>query len=105
MNDSLMEHLLHEGESSSLDYKRDQYPFAGATDEEKGEPRRAELLRLHRRLLATCCEPDRHPARAGWQARIVDLIGHGVRPCVPQRTIELADGVEMVFSYIPPGSF
>jgi hypothetical protein len=30
MNDSLMEQLLHEGESSSLDYKRDQYPFAGA---------------------------------------------------------------------------
>jgi hypothetical protein len=37
MNDSLMEQLLHEGESSSLDYKRDQYPFAGATDEEKSE--------------------------------------------------------------------
>jgi hypothetical protein len=37
MNDSLMEQLLHEGESSSLDYKREQYPFAGATDEEKSE--------------------------------------------------------------------
>src|SRR5436190_1551537 len=37
MNDGLMEQLLHEGESSSLDYKRDQYPFAGATDEEKSE--------------------------------------------------------------------
>lgn len=37
MNDSLMEQLLHEGESSSLDYKRDQYLFAGATDEEKAE--------------------------------------------------------------------
>jgi hypothetical protein len=24
---------LHEGESSSLDYKRDQYAFAGATAE------------------------------------------------------------------------
>jgi hypothetical protein len=32
-----MEQLLHEGESSTLDYKRDQYPFAGATDEEKSE--------------------------------------------------------------------
>ena len=37
MNDGLMEQLLHEGESSSLDYKRDQYPFAGATDEDKSE--------------------------------------------------------------------
>jgi hypothetical protein len=32
-----MEQLLHEGESASLDYKRDQYPFAGAADEDKGE--------------------------------------------------------------------
>lgn len=37
MNDSLMEQLLQEGESSSLDYKRDQYPFPGATDEDKSE--------------------------------------------------------------------
>jgi hypothetical protein len=37
VNDGLMEQLLHEGESSSLDYKRDQYPFAGASDDEKGE--------------------------------------------------------------------
>ncbi len=37
MNDGLMEQLLHEGESSCLDYKRDQYPFEGATDGEKGE--------------------------------------------------------------------
>jgi uncharacterized protein (TIGR02996 family) len=26
--------------------------------EENDDPRRAELLRLHRRLLGTCCEPD-----------------------------------------------
>jgi hypothetical protein len=37
MNDSLMEQLLHEGESSSLDYKRNQYPFVGATDDDKSE--------------------------------------------------------------------
>lgn len=37
MNDGLMEQLLHEGESSALDYKRDQYPFVGATDEDKSE--------------------------------------------------------------------
>jgi uncharacterized protein (TIGR02996 family) len=73
--------------------------------EEHDDPRRAELLRLHRRLLATCCEPDEHPERAVWQARIGELLGLGVRPCVPQRTIELAVGVEMTFSFIPPGSF
>jgi Putative DNA-binding domain len=33
----LMEQLLHEGESSNLDYKRDQYLFGGATDNEKSE--------------------------------------------------------------------
>jgi hypothetical protein len=37
MTDALLEQLLHEGESSSLDYKRDQYPFAGATDDDKSE--------------------------------------------------------------------
>ncbi len=37
MTDEIMEQLLREGESSSLDYKRDQYPFAGATDDQKGE--------------------------------------------------------------------
>lgn len=37
MNDGLMEQLLHEGESSSLDYKRDQYPFVGASDDDKSE--------------------------------------------------------------------
>src|SRR3954466_6070338 len=72
---------------------------------EHGDPRRAELLRLHRRLLATCCEPELHPQRAGWQARIVELIGQGVRPCVPQRAVVLGEGVELVFTFIPPGSF
>lgn len=37
MNDAQLEELLHEEESSTLDFKRDQYPFAGATDEEKSE--------------------------------------------------------------------
>jgi len=34
---ALIENLLNEDESSSLDFKRDQYPFEGATDAEKGE--------------------------------------------------------------------
>ena len=34
MNDQLIEELLNEDESSSLDFKRDQYPFDKATDDE-----------------------------------------------------------------------
>src|SRR4051794_28329222 len=37
MDDILFEQLLHEGESTSLDYKRDQYPFVGANNTEKSE--------------------------------------------------------------------
>jgi uncharacterized protein (TIGR02996 family) len=73
--------------------------------DEYDDPRRAELLRLHRRLLATCCEPDEHPERAVWQGRIVELLGQGVQPCVPQKTVTLAEGVETRFSCIPPGIF
>ena len=73
--------------------------------EEYDDSRRAELLRLHRRLLGTCCEPERHPERAAWQGRVVALIGEGVRPCVPQRTLELPGGVSLVGSFVPPGEF
>jgi uncharacterized protein (TIGR02996 family) len=73
--------------------------------EEYDDPRRGELLRLHRRMLATCCEPDQHPERATWQARIVELIAEGVSPCVPQKTVLLPGDVEIRFSFIPPGSF
>lgn len=37
MNSTLMEELLNEDESSLLDFKRDQYPFEKATDEQKSE--------------------------------------------------------------------
>ncbi|MCE9560785.1 MAG: SUMF1/EgtB/PvdO family nonheme iron enzyme [Planctomycetes bacterium] len=73
--------------------------------EENDDPRRGELLRLHRKLLATCCEPEAHPERQAWQARVVELIGAGVKPCVPQRVVQLPGGVPMAFSFIPPGSF
>lgn len=73
--------------------------------EEHDDPRRAELLRLHRRLLATCCEPDEHPERAGWHVRVVALLTKGVRPCVPQKTLVLGSRVEMTFRFIPPGSY
>jgi hypothetical protein len=37
MNTALLEELLNEDESTSLDFKREQYPFRGATDEQKSE--------------------------------------------------------------------
>jgi uncharacterized protein (TIGR02996 family) len=73
--------------------------------DEYDDPRRGELLRLHRRLLATCCEPDAHSDRATWQSRIVELIAEGVRPCVPQETFLLPGGVPITVSFIPPGTF
>lgn len=73
--------------------------------DEFDDPRRAELLRLHRRMLATCCEPDAHSERAAWQGRMTELLVAGVRPCVPQETLTLPGGVPMTFSFIPPGAF
>jgi hypothetical protein len=37
MDSQLLETLLNEDESTTLDFKRDQYPFDGATDEQKSE--------------------------------------------------------------------
>ena len=37
MDASQLEALLNEDESTSLDFKRDQYPFDGATDDQKSE--------------------------------------------------------------------
>jgi uncharacterized protein (TIGR02996 family) len=74
-------------------------------EEHDADPRRSELLRLHRKLLATCCEPDAHPERADWQRRAVELLGAGVRPCVPQHTLTLPGGVPLVGSFVAPGSF
>jgi uncharacterized protein (TIGR02996 family) len=73
--------------------------------EDHDDSRRAELLRLHRRLLATCCEPDAHPERAAWQSRVAELLRDGVWPSVPRRTVALDEGEEMVFAWVPPGTF
>src|SRR5260221_682459 len=37
MNDALLESLLNEDEGATLDFKAQEYPFAGATDDQKGE--------------------------------------------------------------------
>ncbi len=79
--------------------------------QENDDVRRSELLRLHRKLLTTCCEldahpePDAHPERAGWQSRMVELLVAGVQPCVPRNTLLLPGGVPMAFAFVPPGSF
>ena len=87
--------------------------------EEFDDPRRAELLRLHRKMLGgggawwvvgggTDPVFSHHPPPStlhDLQARMVALLGEGVRPCVPQETITLPGGVGMSFSFIPPGSF
>src|SRR5262249_38150487 len=47
------------------------------------------------------------PERAGWQSRIVELLGQGVHPRVPRQTVFLGKRprVPMTFSWIPPGTF
>jgi uncharacterized protein (TIGR02996 family) len=73
--------------------------------EEHDRPHEAELLRLQTALESTCCQPDQHPERAAQQARLVELLAAGVRPCLPRRTVALAESVEMTFAWIPPGTF
>ncbi len=73
--------------------------------EEHDRPDEAELMRLHVALLATCCDPENHPDRERQQSRIVELLTAGVRPCMPQQTIALAEGVDMTFAWIAPGTF
>jgi uncharacterized protein (TIGR02996 family) len=55
----------------------DRWAVLGDWLEEYDDPRRAELLRLHRLLLATCCAPEKYPERAGWQARVFAGGGQG----------------------------
>jgi uncharacterized protein (TIGR02996 family) len=73
--------------------------------EDHGFPERAELVRVHRELLRTCTATRETKARKQLHARMMELMRSGVQPCLPQRTITLPGGVEMRFSFIPPGSF
>ncbi len=73
--------------------------------EEFDDPRRAELLRLHRRMLSTCTEPSAHPDREVWHSRMMELLRAGVSPCTPYYNFELPGGVPISFAFIPPGSF
>ncbi len=93
--------------ASIVEYGADPAPRLILADwlDEHNRSDEAELMRLHVSLLATCCAPDKHPERERQQARIVELLTAGVRPCVPRQTIALAKGVEMTFAWIPPGTF
>jgi uncharacterized protein (TIGR02996 family) len=65
--------------------------------EEHGEPLRAELLRLSRRLR----DVPEGPASLTAEKRVRKLIADGVTPCVP----EVVNSLGMRFALIPPGSF
>ncbi len=90
-----------------VEYGADPAPRLILADwlDEHDRPHEAELMRLHVALLATCCDPESHPERVRQQARIVELLSAGVRPCLPCQTIALAEGVEMTFAWIAPGTF
>ena len=93
--------------AAMIEYGADVSPRLILADwlEEHDRPQEAELMRLHVALLATCCEPDKHPERVQQQARIVELLAAGVRPCLPRRTVALAEGVDMTFAWIAPDTF
>jgi uncharacterized protein (TIGR02996 family) len=65
--------------------------------EEQGQPDRAELLRLHRRVLKM---RKGNPRRAA-ETRVRELIASGVVPCVP----EVVNSIGMRFALIPAGTF
>ncbi len=90
-----------------VEYGADRAPRLILADwlDEHDRPDEAELMRLHVALLATCCDPKNHPERVRQQARIVELLAAGVRPCLPRQTIALAKGVDMTFAWIAPGTF
>jgi uncharacterized protein (TIGR02996 family) len=100
---NVLESLLQAVIAEPLD--GDHWHVLGDWLEEHDDPRRAELFHLHRRLLVTCSEPERHVGRAEWHTRISELLQQGVSPCVPQWTVPLGEGVAMTFSWIPPGTF
>jgi uncharacterized protein (TIGR02996 family) len=45
------------------------------------------------------------PERPAWERRLLELLGQGVRPCLPRKIVSLAEGVELPLVLIPPGSF
>jgi formylglycine-generating enzyme required for sulfatase activity len=67
-------------------------------------PERGELIRLALSLQVTCTEVE-HPERANWQQRLVELLEQGVQPGFGQASVPVDEGLEITFTFIPPGSF
>jgi uncharacterized protein (TIGR02996 family) len=65
--------------------------------EEEGQPQRAELVRLNRRLREMPEDDERWAA----ERRVRELIASGVVPCVP----EVVNSIGMRFALIPAGTF
>jgi uncharacterized protein (TIGR02996 family) len=65
--------------------------------EDNDDPRRGELLRLHRSLRARQPTANRRQS----EERIMALLADGVKPCAPVR----ASSIGMELALIPPGSF
>jgi formylglycine-generating enzyme required for sulfatase activity len=68
--------------------------------EERGDSR-GELLRLAYTLTR---EVD-VPGRPQMEERLRALLASGIRPVGPYETLTLAPGVDMVFAWVPPGTF
>jgi uncharacterized protein (TIGR02996 family) len=81
-----------------LDNPTDELTWQALADwlDDGGQPDRAELLRLSRRLRAT---PPRE--RGDLPNRVTGLLDAGVRPVV----LELVNSIGMRFVFIPPGRF
>ena len=47
MDDSLLESLLYQEESATLDFKQQQYPFVKGSPEQKGEILSEFAVRVH----------------------------------------------------------
>jgi uncharacterized protein (TIGR02996 family) len=69
--------------------------------EEDGQPQRAELVRLVRRLRALPVTTDRTRKRAALEDRLSGLLEDGVRPAVP----EVVNDVGMRLALLPAGRF
>jgi uncharacterized protein (TIGR02996 family) len=80
----------------------DETTWAALTDwlEEQGQPERAELVRLNRRLRKLSFR-SRTAARSRVEDRIAALLRAGVRPAVP----EVVNAIGMRLALIPPGAF
>jgi uncharacterized protein (TIGR02996 family) len=79
---------------------RDEVAWLALADwlEEHGQPDRARLVRLHRRLRELpWLAPDRRPL----EQEMIDLLRAGTRPVVP----EFTNSIGMRFALIPPGVF